>query len=51
MPELLREFFYPTPEEVGTLHGIIIELRGTKGWMSKGMVKGCLEWASTYVFI
>src|SRR5579859_6314736 len=50
MPELLREFFYPTPEDVGTLHGIIIEQRGTKGWMSKGMVKGCLEWASTYVF-
>jgi hypothetical protein len=24
MPELLRELFYPTPEEVETLHGIII---------------------------
>jgi death-on-curing protein len=50
MPELLREIFYPTSEEVETLHGIIIEQRGTRGWMSKGMVKGCLEWASTYVF-
>jgi death-on-curing protein len=51
MPELLQQiFYYPSPHEVEDLHSAIIAQRGTRGWMSKGMVKGCLEWASTYVF-
>lgn len=51
MPELLQHtLYYPSPREVEDLHSAIIGQRGTRGWMSKGMVKGCLEWASTYIF-
>ncbi len=51
MPDLLQHaLFYPNRHEVEDLHSSIIQQRGTRGYVSRGMVEGCLELASTYVF-
>lgn len=41
---------YPTRQFVQDLHDLLIKERGDQGWMSKGMVEGCIEWVKTDVF-
>ncbi len=44
------EILYPTSANVEDFHNILIKQRGTAGYVSQGMVTGCLEWARTEVF-
>ncbi len=41
---------YPTRQFVQDFHDLLIKERGDQGWMSKGMVDGCIEWVKTDVF-
>ena len=41
---------YPTSNHVEDFHTTLIQQRGSTGYMSQGMVDGCLEWAQTDVF-
>jgi len=40
-------FTYPTHDEIENIHRFIIQQRGVNGWMSKGMVDACIEFART----
>ena len=42
--------FFPTHREIEIFHNIVITLRGEHGYVSKGLVKGALEWAMTDVY-
>jgi len=44
------EILYPTPSNVIDFHDIVIKQRGSAGYMSPGMVEGCIEWARTDVY-
>src|SRR6266567_3297653 len=44
------EILYPTPRQVEAFHNVIILQRGVSGWVSKGMVEGCIEWAKTDIY-
>jgi death-on-curing family protein len=41
---------YPTAKYVQDFHDTLIKERGDRGWMSKGMVEGCIEWVKTDVY-
>lgn len=49
-PQPAFEILYPTPLNVLDFHDIVIKQRGSKGFMSTGMVEGCIEWARTDVY-
>lgn len=40
----------PSPEAIKEIHAIFIRQYGIDGYMSEGMVEGCLERAMTYVY-
>jgi death-on-curing protein len=42
--------FFPTTQDVEVFHYIAISQRGESGYVSKGLVKGALEWAMTNVY-
>jgi len=44
------EILYPTPRQVEAFHNVIILQRGVSGWVSRGMVEGCIEWAKTDIY-
>jgi len=44
------EILYPIPSNVIDFHNIVIKQRGSAGYMSPGMVEGCIEWARTDVY-
>lgn len=46
----MERALYPTVSFVEGFHEIIIRQRGSPGWISKGMVTACLEWARTEVY-
>jgi death-on-curing family protein len=41
---------YPTPKYVQDFHDVLIKPRGYQGWVSRGMVQGCIEWVKTDVY-
>lgn len=45
-----ERIIYPTPRYVQEFHDVLIKLRGDRGWMSKGMVEGSIEWVKTDVY-
>jgi len=50
LPKPKREPAFPSVLEVEAFHDTAISRRGTKGYMSRGMVKGSIEWAATAVY-
>ncbi len=40
-------FFYPKREDVERIHNVLIAVRGEKGYVSKGMIDACIEFART----
>ncbi|MGA8855655.1 MAG: Fic family protein [Candidatus Bathyarchaeia archaeon] len=42
--------FFPTTQDIEVFHAIAISQRGESGYVSKGLVKGALEWAMTDVY-
>lgn len=44
------EVLYPTASNVEDFHTVLIKQRGSAGYVSQGMVEGCLEWAKTDVY-
>ncbi len=44
------DILYPTPSNVIDFHDIVIKQRGSTGYMSPGMIEGCIEWARTDVY-
>jgi len=44
------EILYPPLFFVEDFHNTLIQQRGSQGYVSKGMVGGCIEWAKTEVY-
>ena len=44
------KILYPSLNHVEDFHTTLVGQRGSRGYMSQGMVEGCLEWAQTDVF-
>ncbi len=44
------EILYPSSTHIEDFHSTLIKQRGETGYVSTGMVEGCLEWAKTEVF-
>ena len=42
--------FFPTTQDIEVFHDIAISQRGETGYVSKGLVKGALEWAMTDIY-
>jgi len=49
-PQPALAILYPAPFNVLDFHDTVIRQRGSTGYMSPGMVEGCIEWARTDVY-
>ena len=50
VPTKPRQSFFPDRNTIEIIHNVVIEQRGVSGYVSPGMIEGCIEFARTDVY-